>query len=350
MGRNSATFVLVLLVSGQPTPAVAQLQLHVEEKKGTEFQNAMLARLSPDGKVWVQRYGSMEDELRVFDAITGKLLASKAKPVHKGGDGEAVFSPDGTQFAYIARGGAKYSASDFVSLWETTTWKQSAVLRLDGASRLAFSPDGRTLAVLSVGDPYTISLWELNGAKGARERAVLNIGSVTAVTEPPSRLSYSPDGKLLFTGRHFVNTETEEYHLFRNEDAKPPRRLPEGVFSLSHVAISPDSKLFFALAFGAGKGLGYSFRDMKTGKVVCDAEVRGDYRTDPRAPMFSPDGKLLVLASGERFELIDVGTGKSLASIEGSPVKFAKDSKSLIGVGKTGPVTWELTWKQQPPK
>jgi hypothetical protein len=331
--------VLVVLLGGQPTPALAQLQ--VEEKKSVKCAGGRGGAFSPDGKVYVVTDSA--DTLDVYDSATGRLIASKAAPFRVMFSAPLLFSPDGTLLAFI--GTDVRGSSVFVSLWDTKTWKQSAILRVPAPRSLAFSPDSQTLAVQIVGPvgnvfPASISIWEVKGEKGVRERAVL-------WGEAAHRPAYSPDGKLLFTGGRFWDTQTEKWWEFPGG-----KRFPEGVKALSNVSFGQDSKLFSALAEGEQK-----VWDVETGKEVDAAKFRaasssssGRYDWSD-AQVFSPDGKLRV-ARQNGLVLIDVGTGKSLATIEDAsfPVMFSKDGETLTGFGKHGLTTWQLAWKKEPAK
>lgn len=337
MRRVWPLLVLVELLGWQPSPASAQTKLHVKEKS-VEFEGRGGGAFSPDATVYVPSpFGS---KLRVYDAATGKEIASRMTPLPREAGTPyptvCAFSPDGTLFAFTIRGG--------VSLWETKKWKQVAVLRMPDTRALAFSPDSRSLAVQhsfppDPNHPPAVSIWDLKGDKGVYERASLQGGHSAPV--------YSPDGKLLFIGDTFWITETEDSWKFLGGKV-----LPEGVNKLSHVSFSPDSKLFFAFAYSSGefgerKVEGF-IRDVKTGKGVLVTEVGPGERWKS---VFSPDGKVLAV-QGPGIELIAVETGKKLATIKGAffPVVFSEDGKTLTSRGNSTIKTWELTWEKEPGK
>ena len=94
-----------------------------------------------------------------------------------------TFSPDGKLFAAA-------SGQGFAKLWEATTLQEVATLRgvLLGVHSVAFSPDGRRLAIDSSGIE-AIQLWDV---ESSQELLTLEgVGSVFC------RTAFSPDGNVL---------------------------------------------------------------------------------------------------------------------------------------------------------
>ena len=148
---------------------------------------AMGVAFSPDGgTVAVADDGPLKPRLRLFDAATGKERAGldvrlwfdapvfspdgKALAVGRGvwelatgkrlvelRDRQAdilgiglAFSPDGKRVAAVVSGGDEPEARDAVRIWDTATGAETATIRvgLDRVRAVAFSPDGRGLAVV----------------------------------------------------------------------------------------------------------------------------------------------------------------------------------------------------------
>jgi hypothetical protein len=115
--------------------------------------------VAPDGKTWA----SWDDwstgaKIRLWDAATGKQLREFKRP---GGAIIAAFSPDGKA---LAVGGVSAKGLNQLSLWEVATGKELPAPRMgqkyDYVYRLAFAPDGKTIAT-SGDDDLTVRFWDL---------------------------------------------------------------------------------------------------------------------------------------------------------------------------------------------
>ncbi len=142
----------------------------------------------------------------LWDVETGKI---KSTFTHVGGMNHVLFSPDGKLFA---TGGGKLASPNEpepasespegsggdVRLWDVATGERVAVLPMPSGKvmRLAFSPDGRTLAA-STGAPI-VTLW--NVANPWDAATIEPIVSLAWPSGPALYLAFSPDGKALATG------------------------------------------------------------------------------------------------------------------------------------------------------
>lgn len=117
----------------------------------------------------------------ILDFPSGKVPTSFR--AHSENLGGVAFSPDGTLLATCSENGE-------AKLWETTTWKEKAVLRghLLGVYALAFSPDGRRLATASSWKE-AVKLWDV---VTGQEIAVLE-GQGDAF----DRVMFSADGRMI---------------------------------------------------------------------------------------------------------------------------------------------------------
>jgi WD40 repeat protein len=142
--------------------------------------------LSPDGKTIVTRGG----DIRLWDAAKGEIIRRLMGMA--AGWPSLALSPDGETLAAGSDDGV-------VRLWDVNSGAERPALAVplrDGEIKrvfsVAFSPDGRSLAVgYGEGDP-TIRLWELSSG---RERACYK-GHKGGITS----MAFSPDGTLLASG------------------------------------------------------------------------------------------------------------------------------------------------------
>jgi serine/threonine protein kinase len=219
-----------------------------------------------------------------------------------------AFSPDGRLLAV----GAEVPGATF--LYEVATGQLVGTLKVRGGgniTRVAFSPDGKLLA--SSNDQDQVFLWDV--ATRTRVATLPNTGS--------SGVAFSPDGKLLATGD---GTDV----VLRDMPSRRVAFTSAVVASnISTVAFSPDGKL---LAAGAAPAFLW---DVATGQrlaALYDPNGQGD---DDVA--FSPDGRLLAVADhgGSTF-LWNVATHGLVATLpdtapdeQGNLVAFSPDGKLL---------------------
>lgn len=368
MTRAWPLLVLVVLLGWPPNEAFAQMKLKVTEKSSVKLDPknewfsgpyrgiGEVAALSPDGKTLalLRLQGGAACELALCDPTTGGVAI-------KGHYGEVpaalTFNADGTMLA-VGTGRPEVSretrlVDGTVTLWDMKTRKQSAILRLHEASpdHLAFSPDGKALATRA---KFGLGIWEVATGK---ERAVLEAGGVYKANS----MVYSPDGKLLWDGRWFWNTETEERWV-------PPNPLIKEIVYAHQIAFSPtDAKVIATIhsPYYQQKSLTpgrIKLWDMKTGTEQRVIEPRWgvaewDRGKPPRmatSPTFSPDGKLLAVEEVGGIGLYAVETGKPLGQIENGrfPFVFSKDGETLTGLDQDDRTikVWKLTWEKEPGK
>lgn len=313
----------------------------------------------PDGRTLV--IGRSGRQAHVYDTGTGRRSA-----VLDGAGGEAVFSPDG---ATIATSGARGE----VLFWDARTHRRTGGLQVhrdtEGAmsSLLAFSPDGRTLAVTVTGhdtadgDKSAVQLWDVReGRRTATLRG--HSGWVTS-------LAFGPDGNTLATGASDATTQ-----LWDVRSGRSAATLGGQDGSVFALAFSPDGT---TLASGSQDGSVWLW-DVRARTAVTalnghtgivgalafdpagttlasggeDATVRlWDVRAGrPRASFagpggsgrpaaYSPDGTVLATGDdGGTVHLRDARTGTARGRLSGlggevSAVAFSPDGRFLAAAG-----------------
>jgi WD40 repeat protein/energy-coupling factor transporter ATP-binding protein EcfA2 len=246
-----------------------------------------------------------------------------------------AFSPDGRT---LALAGAKPAQVELVTLRGPPPPRAT----LPGTTgtpfqSVAFSPNGHTVATGSA----TVGLWDIrdNEATTLPGRQ----GTVWSV-------AFSPDGRLLASG----GDDGSVWAWYLGGWGVPPDKGwplsgPRKGDSVDSVAFSPKKNV---LAAGFDDGT-VRLWNARTGKAAGSLHVAS--KTPVSALAFSPDGRTLA-TDGDRgtVELWDVGTGsrlgRPLAAQVGTvnSVAFSPDGLSLAAAGDTGTVVWNgILWENE---
>jgi WD40 repeat protein len=159
---------------------------------------------SPDGRTLAAGYSRASNTsggVVLWDLARRKRVVERPLPVTEGAVRSIAFSPDGKNlaagYAYVH---GYYSDGGMV-IWDLAEHKRvmrAPLPRKDcQASFVAFSPDGKTLAVVYIIDPRVgggVTLWDVAARKPATEKLLpVREGTVTSI-------AFSPDGKTLAAG------------------------------------------------------------------------------------------------------------------------------------------------------
>lgn len=221
-----------------------------------------------------------------------------------------AFSPDGKTLAV--------GTHNAVQLWNVSEKKSTAVWKTGSgyARSLAFLPGGQKLVI---GAYQSVSVWDVTS--GMKERDLpKHRGFVTS-------LAVSPDGKLLATG-----CDDEAARLIRLEDGALLKTFEHDRDPVQSVAFSADGK---TLATAAGDetrvtrpGIAKLW-DVESGKLICDFEGMAKAAT---SIAFADKGtKLIVGSADEKAYVFEIESGKPLGFFGGHSRPVTSIAMSLDG-------------------
>ena len=250
---------------------------------------------------------------------------------HTEGVASVAFSPDGT---LLASG----SWNDTVKLWDVSTERQIATLPSKQPTLVAFSPDGKTLAVGTRYFYNTVELWDV-----ATQERIATLGHRAVVFYT---VSFSPDGKTLAVGTWDNTVELWDVAT------------QERIATLGHEAVvnavsfSPDGTL---LASGSRDNT-VKLWDVATRERIATL----GHGAEVDAVSFSPDGTLLASGSGDgTVKLWDVATRDQIATLKhhtngwynggATSASFsASDGALLATKGESGSVIlWDVLTREK---
>ncbi len=158
--------------------------------------------LSPDGSTLVCAY--FPATLIVWDAQTGRR--KRVIEPSESGFGDVAFSPDGTMFVTGPGNLAAETAARTITFWDARTYKATGKIVSAGiAQRITFSPDGKSLAVVSYmdtgsdNDKTIVELWDVQSKKLAAAQPAKGRSIDGSALFIMSQVAFSPDGSRLAT-------------------------------------------------------------------------------------------------------------------------------------------------------
>jgi WD40 repeat protein len=301
MGMQSTT-------SGQ-SPEATTLSGHTDE--------VLFVAFSPDGKALVS--ASKDKTFKIWSLRSCKETATikcDDKPVMS-----FAFSPDGST---LASGNEK---DNTIKVWEVRTGKERATLDAKnddefppGCTAVAFSPDGRILAVGHL-DGCINLLDPLTGKELGRLSAKTNVHALT----------FSSDGATLASGVFGKVT------LWDMPTPKKRITLRGHKGNVTAVAFGPEDKV---LVSGSWDG-SIKVWDLPAAKALATLKVQPEQSDIITCVAVSPNGKLL--ASGTSFcktvDLWNLATRKLQATLKGHKrgvacVAFSPDGKILASASQ----------------
>jgi WD40 repeat protein/tetratricopeptide (TPR) repeat protein len=270
---------------------------------------------SPDGRHLATAY---EDTVSIREVATGKEL--RTFQGHAAGVRGLAYSRDGKRLA---------SCGDdhTVRVWEVDTGRTLDIFKghTGPVQGLALSPDARLLASAAL--DHTVRLWQAGTGVESREVA-------RPAEEGIARLALSRDGERLATSGAAGRVEVWDTARGANLLTIHPFRA-----LLTGLAFSADGQ---RLAVGGVGGL-LSVRDAATGREL-GAPPAADHMTFS-ALAYSPDGRVLAAAQGQRVRLWDADAMTVLRDAaatyeaEVTSIAFRPDGRRIAVAGKGQLVT-----------
>jgi WD40 repeat protein/serine/threonine protein kinase len=286
-----------------------------------------------------------QGELVIRDAASGRILFERRGLRH--GPRAAAFEP-ASRGRYLATGGGLTASvtEGRLDVWDTESGACRTLDQVVGhcVNAIAYSPDGAVLAAAyeierEPGTAGYARIWDIATGKPMGEPFSGHSDSVCAV-------AFSPDGRwLALASAHLPNEpgKIEIWDWRKREQICPPFRTDDRVNCL---AFSPDGRF---LAFGGFSPL------IRIWDVMTWKEVR-TFKGHPyeiRDLRYSPDGKILASCSEDRLvKLWDMATGLEHETLRGHPGKvlslaFGAGGRSLVSGDASGRV---MVWDVEQPR
>jgi WD40 repeat protein len=227
---------------------------------------------------------------------------------HTGAIRSLSFSPDGKSFASAG-------LDAMIKLWDTKTGTELRSLKGGFAFPAVFGRDGS-----SITDGFT--WW--NTSTGEK---------LTSIRFGSGALAFSPDGKTVAVGKEDGTIEITD-----SATGRQLRTLKGPFQSCRFLTFGPNGK---TLASGSMWGNIFTLWDLSTGSELNSLELATPSNSG-RSVAFAPDGKAVATGSEsgevELWDLASGGKTHGFRSIPSSPVAFNRDGTILMGVGDDGAI------------
>jgi WD40 repeat protein len=297
--------------------AASGKQLH---RFGGHAGTVQTLALSPDGRTLASAAGTT---VHLWDIQKGK----ERRRIDNVYAGRLAFSPDGKTLATTGAGNQ-------VRLWDTGTGKE--LLGRPGPEgqvcSVRFSPDGRFLATADAGDsrPAAVRFWDT--ASGNEVHVCRGQGFESRC------LLFAPDGKTLLASELFDSVR--EWNVAAGKQRRQFRVGPSASRyenQLYAAALSPEGTSLTALS-RSRSNLKQPWTlvvwNLSTGERRATRQTWGN---NASVPILSPDGKLVAVGEGHCLHIRQAATEADCLVLDNKstavwPVAFTSDSRLVAGV------------------
>lgn len=280
--------------------------------------SATAVAFAPDGVTLLT--GRADGTVVVWD-VERRRAAGTPMRVAAGAVSRLVFAPDGRTFAVAGSG------AEPVSLWNLEERRRLGELRPGEDVDFAYSPDGRTIALVAGG---RIELWDV-GRRELKRR----VGRFPTA----GRVAFSPDGRML-ASTEILDRASPSDAVVRLWDAATARQLGKPLalaapgYVPSSLDFSPDGRLLAAATLVDDLGNPGVLRVWDVAQRQPLGEGRTAESGGVTAVAFSQDGRTLV-SGADRVRTWSWSRARGLFERPGNPFK-ATVQASDVAVGPRG--------------